>query len=79
MILLYCWGYNVGIGATAYTVLTETATARLRVKTIGIGKWSNSWMWAEDVLILLIFPYRPRCLELLQSDVVICPAVYVQS
>lgn len=37
MILLYCWLYNVTIGATAYTLLTEVATARLRVKTIAIG------------------------------------------
>lgn len=49
MILVYCWGYNVSIGATAYTCLTETAAARLRVKTIAIGlAVSNSFslMWA---------------------------------
>jgi hypothetical protein len=37
MILLYCFVYNVTIGATAYTCLTETATSRLRIKTIAIG------------------------------------------
>lgn len=37
MILLYCWWYNVTIGATAYTVLCEVSTSRLRVKTIAIG------------------------------------------
>jgi hypothetical protein len=37
MILLYCFFYNVTIGATAYTVLTEVSTARLRVKTIALG------------------------------------------
>ena len=37
MILIYCWLYNVTIGATAFTCLTETATSRLRVKTIAIG------------------------------------------
>ncbi|KAL2860037.1 general substrate transporter [Aspergillus pseudodeflectus] len=37
MILLYCFFYNVTIGATAYTCLTETATSRLRIKTIAIG------------------------------------------
>lgn len=37
MILVYCWLYNVTIGATAYTVLIELATARLRAKTIAIG------------------------------------------
>ncbi|KAJ4299914.1 hypothetical protein N0V90_005161 [Kalmusia sp. IMI 367209] len=37
MILLYCWWYNVTIGATAYTILCEVSTSRLRVKTIAIG------------------------------------------
>ncbi|EHK21661.1 uncharacterized protein TRIVIDRAFT_52961 [Trichoderma virens Gv29-8] len=37
MILLYCFLYNVTIGATAYTCLTEVATSRLRIKTIAIG------------------------------------------
>lgn len=37
MILIYCWLYNVTIGATAFTVLTEVATSRLRAKTIAIG------------------------------------------
>jgi SP family general alpha glucoside:H+ symporter-like MFS transporter len=37
MILIYCFLYNVTIGATAFTCLTETATSRLRVKTIAIG------------------------------------------
>lgn len=37
MILLYCWWYNVTIGATAFTILCEVPTSRLRVKTIAIG------------------------------------------
>lgn len=37
MILLYCWWYNVTIGATAYTILCEVSTSRLRIKTIAIG------------------------------------------
>lgn len=37
MILIYCFWYNVTIGATAYTILCETSTSRLRVKTIAIG------------------------------------------
>ncbi|KAH0420497.1 hypothetical protein CcaCcLH18_13989 [Colletotrichum camelliae] len=37
LILLYCWWYNVTIGATAYTVLAEVSTSRLRIKTIAIG------------------------------------------
>jgi len=37
MILLYCFWYNVTIGATAYTIVYETSTSRLCVKTIAIG------------------------------------------
>lgn len=37
LILLYCFWYNVTIGATAYTILCEVSTSRLRVKTIAIG------------------------------------------
>ncbi|KAF2186573.1 general substrate transporter [Zopfia rhizophila CBS 207.26] len=37
MILLYCWWYNITIGATAYTLLCEVPTSRLRIKTIAIG------------------------------------------
>ncbi|KPM38225.1 hypothetical protein AK830_g8342 [Neonectria ditissima] len=36
-ILIYNFFYNVSIGATAYTLLCEVATSRLRVKTISIG------------------------------------------
>ncbi|KAH8655328.1 general substrate transporter [Xylariales sp. PMI_506] len=36
-ILLYCWMYNVSIGAVAFTVLAEVSTTRLRAKTVGIG------------------------------------------
>lgn len=48
-ILLYCWWYNVTIGATAYTVLCEVSTARLRAKTVAIGlSLSNglNMMWS---------------------------------
>jgi SP family general alpha glucoside:H+ symporter-like MFS transporter len=37
MILVYCFWYNVTIGATAYTILCEVSTSRLRIKTIAIG------------------------------------------
>ncbi|KAK5199007.1 hypothetical protein LTR92_001478 [Exophiala xenobiotica] len=55
MILLYCWLYNVTIGATGYTLLTEVATARLRVKTIAIGIsvqscWSIMWSFVLPYL-----------------------------
>lgn len=36
-IIIYNFFYNISIGATAYTLLCEVATARLRVKTISIG------------------------------------------
>ena len=35
--IVYGWFYNITIGSTAYTLLTEVATSRLRVKTISIG------------------------------------------
>lgn len=37
LILVYNFFYNISIGATAYTMLCEVATSRLRVKTISIG------------------------------------------
>lgn len=49
MIMLYCFWYNVTIGATAYTVLAEVATSRLRVKTVAIGltlQYGLNMMWS---------------------------------
>ncbi|KFY85073.1 hypothetical protein V500_08729 [Pseudogymnoascus sp. VKM F-4518 (FW-2643)] len=49
LILIYCWSYNVTIGAVAYTLLAETATSRLRIKTIAIGVFMHNamnTMWA---------------------------------
>lgn len=37
LLLVYCYFYNVTIGATAYTLLTEVATSRLRAKTASIS------------------------------------------
>ncbi|KAL5331295.1 hypothetical protein ACEPPN_000825 [Leptodophora sp. 'Broadleaf-Isolate-01'] len=37
MMMIYAFVYNSTIGATGYTILTEIATSRLRVKTIAIG------------------------------------------
>jgi MFS family permease len=37
LIVMYNFFYNISIGATAYTLLCEVATSRLRVKTISIG------------------------------------------
>ncbi|KAK5057537.1 hypothetical protein LTR84_011537 [Exophiala bonariae] len=37
LLLLYCYLYNATIGATAFTVMTETATPRLRAKTASLA------------------------------------------
>ncbi|KAH6686416.1 MFS hexose transporter [Plectosphaerella plurivora] len=37
MMLFYCYVYNVTIGATAYSLLTEVATSRLRAKTAAMA------------------------------------------
>lgn len=37
LILVYNFLYNITIGSSAYTLLTEVATARLRTKTVAIG------------------------------------------
>ncbi|UPL02325.1 hypothetical protein LCI18_013259 [Fusarium solani-melongenae] len=47
--VFYVWWYNLTIGATAYALLAETATSRLRVKSVAIGiSLQNSlfMMWA---------------------------------
>jgi hypothetical protein len=47
--ILYGFIYNITIGSTAYNLLTEVATSRLRVKTISIGIMTQSlWyvMWS---------------------------------
>lgn len=36
-ILIYSWWYNVALGSTAFSLLSEVATSRLRVKTVAIG------------------------------------------
>ncbi|KAF4456657.1 general substrate transporter [Fusarium austroafricanum] len=37
IILVYSFLYNVSIGAAAFTILAETSTSRLRMKTVSIG------------------------------------------
>lgn len=37
LLCLYCWVYNSTIGATAYALVGETSTPRLRAKTVAIG------------------------------------------
>ncbi|KAK0374078.1 MFS hexose transporter [Colletotrichum melonis] len=49
LLLVYCYIYNVTIGATAYSLLTEVATSRLRAKTASMAlALQNSLftMWA---------------------------------
>jgi MFS transporter, SP family, general alpha glucoside:H+ symporter len=54
MILIYCFLYNLSIGSTAYTCLTETATSRLRIKTIAIGLASANCI---SVMWSFVLPY----------------------
>lgn len=49
-ILIYSWWYNVSIGSTAFPLLSETSTSRLRVKTVAIGYATQNainvmWQW----------------------------------
>ena len=37
LLLLYCWLFNATIGATAYTILIEFSTSRLRAKTASMA------------------------------------------
>lgn len=54
MIMVYCWWYNVTIGATAYTILCEVATSRLRIKTIAIGLAAQN---AINMVWSFVLPY----------------------
>lgn len=63
MILVYCWWYNVTIGATAYTILCEVSTSRLRIKTIAIGlalQNALNTMWS----FVLPYLFNPDKLDL---------------
>lgn len=53
-ILLYSWWYNVSIGSTAFPILSEVSTARLRVKTIAIGYSLQS---AVNLMWQLVIPF----------------------
>ncbi|EXJ75325.1 uncharacterized protein A1O5_02021 [Cladophialophora psammophila CBS 110553] len=54
IILIYSWMYNVSIGSTAFSIMTETATARLRVKTIAIGLALQN---SVNVMWQFVLPY----------------------
>jgi SP family general alpha glucoside:H+ symporter-like MFS transporter len=52
--IIYGFFYNMTLGSTAYTILTENATSRLRVKTIAIGvAVQNTWY----TMLSLVLPY----------------------
>ncbi|KAK0758316.1 hypothetical protein N5P37_008713 [Trichoderma harzianum] len=53
-ILIYSWWYNVSIGSTAFSLLAEVSTSRLRVKTIAIGYSVQS---AITVMWQFVIPY----------------------
>ncbi|KAJ9650158.1 hypothetical protein H2198_010520 [Neophaeococcomyces mojaviensis] len=58
LMILYGWIYNVSIGSTAYNLLTEVATSRLRVKTIAIGIMCQS-LWYTMWSFVLPYLFNP--------------------
>ncbi len=54
LILVYSWMYNFSIGSTAFTILCETSTSRLRVKTIAIGLASQNCI---NIMWQFVLPY----------------------
>ncbi|RDW87540.1 hypothetical protein BP5796_03234 [Coleophoma crateriformis] len=56
VMVFYGFVYNSTIGATSYTILTENATSRLRVKTIAIGvALQNVWYTMWNFVIPYLF------------------------
>jgi len=53
-ILIYSWWYNVSIGSSAFPLLCEVSTSRLRVKTIAIGQALQS---AINVMWQFVIPF----------------------
>ncbi|OLN83277.1 Maltose permease MAL31-like protein 3 [Colletotrichum chlorophyti] len=53
-ILIYSWWYNVSIGSTAFSLLAEVSTSRLRAKTIAIGYASQN---SINVMWQFVIPY----------------------
>lgn len=53
LLLLYCYVFNLTIGATAYTILTEFSTSRLRAKSASIA------FALENALYVCYPPYTP--------------------
>jgi SP family general alpha glucoside:H+ symporter-like MFS transporter len=63
MMMIYAFVYNCTIGATGYTLLTEIATSRLRVKTIAIGIALQNIIY---MILGIVLPYlfNPNYLNL---------------
>jgi SP family general alpha glucoside:H+ symporter-like MFS transporter len=55
LLWLYAYLYNATIGATAYTALTEVATARLRAKTASIGLALQNGLFVSALPTLIFY------------------------
>lgn len=53
-ILIFSWWYNVSIGSSAFSLLCEVSTSRLRVKTVAIGHSTQS---AVNLMWQFVIPY----------------------
>lgn len=63
LIIVYGFFYNITIGATAYSLLCEVATSRLRIKTIAIGI-AVQQTWYIIITIVLPYLFNPNYLNL---------------
>ncbi|KAI5270839.1 MFS hexose transporter [Aureobasidium subglaciale] len=52
LLLLYNWLYSITIGATAYPILIETPTSRLRIKTAAIGLTLQNGLFAMWAFVI---------------------------
>jgi SP family general alpha glucoside:H+ symporter-like MFS transporter len=57
-ILVYCWLYNVTIGATAYVAMSEVSTTRLRAKTAALALLTQN-VWGTFWSFILPFIFNP--------------------
>ncbi len=58
LLLLFCFVYNATIGATAFTILTEISTSRLRAKTASISVALQSAFFVSDGQFLSLLSIR---------------------
>lgn len=73
--LLYGFAYNLTIGATAYNIIAEVPTPRLRVKTVGMGISIQGAVYVRFPFSTSQNPKSDRCVD----DVGICSPVHLQS